>query len=69
MPGYYVDVDVRYDFTDTAGFYVGNLYQGGGAYSQSVPSGSGLNGSGSAYSSRIDFGNQEGVKAGLTVRF
>ncbi len=64
MPGYYVDVDMRYDFTDTAGFYVGNLYQGGGGYSQAVPSGTGT-----AYTSRIDFGNQEGVKAGLTVRF
>ncbi len=64
MPGYYVDVDVRYDLTESAGFYVGNIYQGGGGYSQSVPSGTGT-----SYSTRIDFSNQEGVKAGMTLRF
>jgi hypothetical protein len=69
LPGYYGDIDVRYDFTETAGFYLGAIYQGGGSYSQVVPSGDGPNGSGSAYSSRIDFANEEGVKAGLTVRF
>jgi hypothetical protein len=69
LPGYYGDIDVRYDFTETAGFYLGAIYQGGGSYSQVVPSGDGPNGSGAAYSSRIDFANEEGVKAGLTVRF
>jgi hypothetical protein len=64
LPGYYVDVDMRYDLTETAGFYVGGLYQGGGSYSQSISSGSGT-----SYSSKIDFANEEGVKAGLTVRF
>ncbi len=44
LPGYYVDVDLRYDFTETAGLYVGNIYQGGGSYSQSVPSGTTLPG-------------------------
>ena len=50
LPGYYVDVDLRYDLTDTAGFYVGDLYQGGGSYSQTVPSGT----SGTAYWTRHD---------------
>jgi hypothetical protein len=74
MPGYYVDVDLRYDFTETAGVYVGNVYQGGGSYSQSVPSGTTLPGptgatSGTSYSTKIDFADQEGVKAGMTFRF
>ena len=64
LPGYYVDVDVRYDLTETAGFYVGNIYQGGGGYSQTVPSGTGT-----SYNTRIDFSNQDGVKAGMTLRF
>ncbi len=74
MPGYYVDVDLRYDFTETAGVYVGNVYQGGGSYSQSVPSGTSFPGptgatSGTSYSTKIDFADQEGVKAGMTFRF
>jgi hypothetical protein len=64
LPGYYVDVDLRYDLTETAGFYMGGLYQGGGGYSQSITSGIGT-----SYSSKVDFANEEGVKAGLTVRF
>jgi hypothetical protein len=64
MPGYYVSLDVRYDLNDTAGLYLGDVFQGGGGYSQSAPSGTGT-----AYTSRIDFGDQEGVKGGLTVRF
>jgi hypothetical protein len=64
LPGYYVDVDLQYQLTDTAGFYVGGLYEGAGSYSQSVASGAGT-----AYTSRIDFGSQEAVTGGVTVRF
>jgi hypothetical protein len=70
LPGYYVDVNLQYQLTDTAGFYFGGLYQGAGSYSQSVPSGtSPSTGAGLSYNSRIDFSGQEGVKGGLTVRF
>jgi hypothetical protein len=64
VPGYYVDVDLQYQLTDTSGFYVGGVYQGAGTFSQSVSSGPGT-----AYDSKIDFGSQEGVKTGMTVRF
>jgi hypothetical protein len=64
VPGYYVDVDLQYQLTDTAGFYVGGVYQGAGTFTQSVQSGDGT-----AYDSKIDFGEQEGVKTGMTVRF
>jgi hypothetical protein len=64
VPGYYVDVDLQYQLTDTAGFYVGGVYQGAGTMSQAVSSGDGT-----AYESKIDFGEQEGVKTGMTVRF
>ena len=64
LPGYYVDVNLQYKLTDTAGFYVGGVYQDAGRYSQTVSSGVSTN-----YSSVIDFGSQEGVKGGLTVRF
>jgi len=64
VPGYYVDVDLQYQFTDTAGFYVGGVYQGAGSFTQTEASGTG-----SQYDSKIDFGDQEGVKTGMTVRF
>lgn len=64
LPGYYVDVNLQYQLTDTAGFYMGGVYQGAGSYTQTVASGPG-----SSYTSRIDFGSQEGFKGGMTVRF
>ena len=64
LPGYYVDVDLQYQLTDTAGFYMGGVFQSAGSYKQTVPSGTST-----AYTSTIDFGSQEGVKGGLTVRF
>jgi len=68
LPGYYLEADLRYDLTDTAGFYLGNLYQGGGGFSQTVSSGT----SGTAdlgYTTRINFASQDGVKGGFTFRF
>jgi hypothetical protein len=64
LPGYYVDVNLEYQFTDTAGFYVGSIWQGAGSFTQTVASGVGTE-----YTSRVDFGSQEGVKGGMTVRF
>lgn len=64
LPGYYVDANLRYDLNDTTGFYVGGIYQGAGSYSQAVSSGAG-----SAYTTRVDFQAEEGVKGGLSVRF
>jgi len=75
LPGYYGDLSIQYDVTETAGLYVSALYEGAGSYSQSVGSGDVLpgqpvetGGSGS-YSTRINFDNQSGVRAGMTVKF
>jgi hypothetical protein len=70
LPGYYVDVDLLYQLTDTAGFYLGGLYEGAGTFTQSVASGTDPNtGAGLSYTSKLDFGSQEGFKGGMTVRF
>jgi hypothetical protein len=70
LPGYFVDVDLQYQLTDTAGFYLGGIYQGAGSFTQSVSSGTDPNtGARLSYSSKLDFGNQEGLKGGVTVRF
>ena len=34
VPGYYADLNIQYQLTDTAGFYVGGLYRGGAATSR-----------------------------------
>jgi hypothetical protein len=64
VPGYYADVDLQYEMTDTSGFYVGGVYQGAGSFSQAVSTGTGTE-----YDSKINFGSQEGIKTGMTVRF
>jgi hypothetical protein len=73
--GYYADLSLQYNLTDTAGFYLSALYEGAGSYNQSVgsadvtynevpqPAGQ------SSYSTRINFDNQSGVRAGMTVKF
>jgi hypothetical protein len=69
--GYYIDMNLQYQLTDTAGFYLGDIFQGaGGAFKQSVASGNDPNtGAGLEYTSRLDFSSQDGVSGGLTVRF
>lgn len=69
LPGYYVDVNLQYQLTDTAGLYVGGIYQGAGTFVQTMPSGTSPSGVGLSYTSKLDFGSQEGVKGGITVRF
>jgi hypothetical protein len=64
LPGYYADVNLRYDMTETSGFYLGGIYEGAGSYTQSIQSGPSSN-----YTTKIDFESEEGVKAGMTVRF
>lgn len=69
LPGYYVDMNLEYKLTDTAGFYVGNIYQSAGSYTQKVASGTDASGAETYYQAKIDFQNQDGVKGGITVRF
>ena len=69
IPGYYADLNLEYQLTDTAGFYVGSIFQGAGSFKQTLPSGTDSDGKPLNYSSTIDFGSQEGVKGGMTVRF
>lgn len=64
LPGYYADLDLQYNLTDTAGFYAGGVFQSAGSFNQSVPSGGT-----DAYGAKIDLSNQSGVRAGMTVKF
>ncbi|HEY1792214.1 MAG TPA: hypothetical protein VGG34_04795 [Opitutaceae bacterium] len=71
LPGYYVDVDLQYRLTDKAGFYLGGVYEGAGSFTQTVASGfNPVNPSQTyQYTSKLDFGDQEGLKGGMTIRF
>jgi hypothetical protein len=70
LPGYFFDVDLQYQLTDTAGFYLGCIYEDAGTFAQSMPAGNDPNtGAGLSYTSKLDFGSQEGIKGGVTVRF
>jgi hypothetical protein len=63
MPGYYADATVQFDLTERTGFYAGAIYQSAGSYTQNVDTAN------SHYSTKIDLGNQSGMRAGLSVRF
>jgi hypothetical protein len=75
LPGYYADLTLQYHLTDTAGFYLGALYEGAGSYTQSVSAVDTISGeptlsaSPTSYTTRINFDNQTGVRAGMTVKF
>ncbi len=64
LPGYYVDANLQYQLTETAGFYLGGVYEGAGSFSQKDPSGTGYQ-----YGAKVSIGSEEGVKSGLTLRF
>ena len=63
LPGYYADATLQYDLTERAGFYAGAVFQSAGSYTQSVETPN------AQYSTKIDLANQNGVRAGLSIRF
>jgi hypothetical protein len=64
LPGYYADATLQFDVTPRTGFYAGAMLQGSGDYEQNIKDNAGTN-----YSSKIDFGNQSGFRAGMTIKF
>src|SRR5581483_11880042 len=63
LPGYYGDASLQYDLTDRAGFYAGAVFQSAGSYTQKLDTDN------VHYSTKVDFGNQSGLRAGMTIRF
>jgi len=63
LAGYFADASLQYDLTDHAGFFAGAVFQSAGSYTQSV------NSTAANYSTKIDFANQNGLRAGMTIRF
>jgi hypothetical protein len=63
LPGYFADATLQFDLTERAGFYAGAVFQSTGSYTQT------LDRETANYSTRIDLRNQNGVRAGMTIRF
>jgi hypothetical protein len=65
LPGFYVDASLQYAMNDTAGVYLGAVYQSSGDYIQDVTSPDGE----TTYSTRVDLSKLQGVRAGVSFKF
>jgi len=63
LAGYFADASLQFDVTERTGFFAGAVFQNAGSYTQNVDSVS------AHYSTKVDFSNQNGLRAGMTVRF
>ena len=63
LPGYYADATMQFDITPRTGLYAGAILQSAGDFSQSI------NTATANYSSKVEFGRQQGFRAGMTVKF
>jgi hypothetical protein len=63
LPGYFADATLQFDLTERAGFYAGAVFQSAGSYTQNIDT------ENSHYSTKIDLSNQNGVRAGMSIRF
>ncbi len=63
MPGYFADASVQFDLTDHAGFYAGAVFQSAGSYTQQLETDT------LHYLTKVDLTRQQGLRAGMTIRF
>jgi hypothetical protein len=63
LPGYFADASLQFDLTEHTGFYAGAVFQSAGSYTQT------LDNTAAHYSTKVDFANQNGLRAGMTIRF
>lgn len=63
MPGYFADASLQFDLTEHTGFFAGAVFQSAGSYTQT------LNNAAAQYSTKVDLTNQNGLRAGMTIRF
>ncbi len=63
LPGYFADASLQFDLTEHTGFFAGAVFQSAGSYTQT------LNNAAANYSTKIDLSNQNGLRAGMTIRF
>lgn len=65
LPGFFVDANVQYSFTDTAGLYLGAVYQNTGSFDQTIEDAD----TDSKYTTHVDLSKLQGIRAGVSFRF
>ena len=65
LPGYYADANLQLAINETAGLYLGAVYQSSGDYTQDAENADQK----SKYVSRIDLSSLQGVRAGVSFKF
>ncbi|MEO6001506.1 MAG: hypothetical protein ABIZ04_20800 [Opitutus sp.] len=65
LPGYYADASFQFAINDTAGLYLGAVYQSSGDYTQDAISPDAT----SKYTSRVDLSSLQGIRAGVSFKF
>ncbi len=63
LPGYFADASLQFDLTNHTGFFAGAVFQSAGSYMQDLSTPA------AHYSTKVDFANQNGLRAGMTIRF
>ncbi len=63
LPGYFAEAALQFDLTDRTGFYAGAAFQSTGTFDQKLQTDT-LN-----YLTKVDLSRQQGLRAGMTVRF
>jgi hypothetical protein len=63
LPAYFADASIEYTFTDTTGVYLGAVFQSSTGYNQTInePDGN--------FTDKVEFGNQEGLRGGISFKF
>jgi hypothetical protein len=62
-PGYYADASLDYDITDKTGLFAGAVFQSAQGYTQE------LHTTTANYAAKVDLTNQNGFRAGMSIRF
>lgn len=65
LPGYYVDANLQWAMTETAGLYMGAVYQSSGDYTQTLST----EDEKVTYRNRVDLSSLQGLRAGMSFRF
>lgn len=63
LPAYFANANIEYSLTDTTGLFVGAAFQASRSYNQSIVAPD------ADYTTRVDFGSQEGVNMGIDFKF
>ncbi len=65
LPGFFVDANLQYAMNETAGLYLGGVYQNTGTFDQEITDLAGQ----SKYTTHVDLSKLQGIRAGVSFKF